>query len=240
VSGGHGRQLGLDLAPPPALGRGDFLVAAPNALALAMIEAAGGLPGGRLVLTGPEGAGKTHLASIWARAQGAAWLDAAALPRDLPALLAPGAPRHLVLDGAEGVAGEPAREEALFHLLNHLAGAEGQILLTARAPVQGWGLALPDLASRLGAAAQASVLPPDDALLTALLVKLFADRQAQVGPDLILWLVARIERSFAAARDVVARLDAEALRLRRPITRAFAQAVLADTLTAGQTEFWPD
>jgi chromosomal replication initiation ATPase DnaA len=238
------RQLGLDLAPPPAMERADFLAAAPNALALALIEAPGGLPGGRLVLSGPEGAGKTHLASIWAQAGGGvvrgSWLSPATLPRDLPALLAPDAPLRLVLDEAEGVAGDPAREEALFHLLNHLAGVGGQILLTARAPVQGWGLGLPDLASRLTAAAQVAVQPPDDALLTALLVKLFADRQAQVGPDLILWLVARIERSFAAARSIVARLDAEALRLRRPITRAFAQAVLADTLAAGQTEVWPD
>lgn len=239
--GPHGRQLGLDLAPPPALGRADFLTAAPNALALAMIEAPGGLPGGRLVLTGAEGAGKTHLASIWAHRQPlAGWLACATLPRDLPALLEPGGPRHLVLDGAEGVAGDPAREEALFHLLNHLAHVGGQILLTAPVPVPGWGLTLPDLSSRLTAAAQVAVQPPDDALLTAVLVKLFADRQAQVGPDLILWLVARIERSFAAARQTVARLDAEALRLRRPITRAFAQAVLADTLTAGQTDFWPD
>jgi chromosomal replication initiation ATPase DnaA len=236
----HRAQLGLDLAPPPALGRADFLISAPNALALAMIEAPGGLPGGRLVLTGPEGAGKTHLASIWARAQGAGWLDAATLPRDLPALLGPRSPGHLVLDGAEAVAGTPAREEALFHLLNHLGPAGGQILLTARAPVPGWGLGLPDLASRLGAAAQVAVQPPDDALLTAVLVKLFADRQAAVSPDLILWLVARIERSFAAARQVVARLDAEALRLRRPITRSFAQAVLADTLAAGQTGHGPD
>lgn len=229
---GHERQLGLELAPPPALGRADFLPAPPNALALAALDA--GLPGGRLLLTGPAGAGKTHLASIWATERGALWLSCATLPRDLPALLARRAPRRMALDGAEAVAGTPG-EEALFHLLNHLKAEGGELLLTARAPARDWGLALPDLASRLAALPQVPLAPPDDALLAAVLVKLFADRQAEVGPELIAWLVARIDRSFAAARATVARLDAESLRLRRPITRAFAQAVLAQDEARGQS-----
>lgn len=223
----HDRQLGLALAPPPALGRADFLPAPSNALALALIDDPAGLPAGRLVLTGPGGAGKTHLASIWAQARGALWLDPAHLERLLPALIEETAPRALALDGAEALAGTPG-EEALFHLLNHLAASGGEILLTARTPSRDWGLGLPDLASRLEASAHTALAPPDDALLAAVLVKLFTDRQAQVGPDLIQWLVRRIDRSFAAARDAVARLDAESLRLRRPLTRAFAQAVLAE------------
>lgn len=225
-AGGDPRQLGLDLALPPALGRADFLPAPPNALALALIEAPGGLPGGRLLIHGPEGSGKTHLAAIWAAQTGAAWLAPARLATDLPALLAPGAPDRLALDGAEAVARGPG-EEALFHLLNHLSGSGGQILLTARTPARDWGLALPDLASRVTAAHHAPLAAPDDALLTAVLVKLFADRQAPVAPDVIPWLVRRIERSFAAAQATVAHLDAEALRRRATITRPFAQAVLA-------------
>lgn len=226
------RQLGLALAPPPALGRADFLPAPPNALALAALDAPA-LPGGRLLLTGPAGAGKTHLASIWAAGRGALWLSPDALPRALPALLERDGPQRLALDGAQAVAGGPG-EEALFHLLNHLAAQRGEILLTARAPVRDWGLQLPDLESRLSAMARIAIEPPDDALLAAVLVKLFADRQAAVAPELIAYLAARIDRSFAAARATVARLDAESLRLRRPITRAFAQAVLAEDREPGQ------
>lgn len=226
----HRRQLGLDLAPPPALGRADFLPAAPNVLALAALDAPGGLPGGRLVLTGPEGAGKTHLASIWAAERDAAWLDPARLAADLPALLAAPAPLRLALDDAGRLAADAAAQEALFHLLNHLAATGGEALLTARQPARAWGLTLPDLVSRLAAATHVALLPPDDALLSAVLVKLFADRQTPVAPDLIAWLVARIDRSFAAAHRTVARLDAEALRLRAPLTRAFAQRVLTDDI----------
>ncbi len=233
---GDGRQLGLALAPAPAMGRADFLPAAPNALALALISAPEGLPGGRLVIHGPEGAGKSHLAAIWAAERGARWLCPEGLVAELPVLLDAPAPLGLAFDRADAVAGVAAGEEALFHLLNHLAATRGEILLAARSPARDWGLALPDLASRLTAATHVALGPPDDTLLTALLVKLFADRQAEVAPDLILWLARRIERSFAAAQDVVARLDTEALRLRQPITRALAQAVLAQARGIGEGE----
>lgn len=228
------RQLGLALAPAPALGRADFLPAAPNAVALALIEAPGGLPGGRLVLHGPQGAGKTHLAAIWAARTGAAWIRPDALAPALPALLADRTSTNLVIDDAPTLAGGDG-EEALFHLLNHRVTSGGQILLTARAPSRDWGLRLPDLASRLAAAQHAGVGAPDDALLTAVLVKLFADRQAQVAPDVIVWLAPRIERSFAAAQAVVAHLDTEALRRRAAITRPFAQAVLDGAPGFGDT-----
>lgn len=223
----HGpRQLGLSLALPPAMGRADFLPLGSHALALAAVDAPGGLPGGRLVICGPEGSGKTHLASIWTGGTGALWLEAGHLARDLPMLLAPGGSERLTLDGAEAVAGDPQAEEALFHLLNHLSAAGGQILLTADRPAGDWSVALPDLRSRLVASAHVALDPPDDALLAAVLVKLFADRQISPPPGLIDWLVRHIERSFAAARQAVARIDAEALRLRRPVTRALAQEVL--------------
>ena len=140
------RQLGLGLAPAPALGRADFLPAAPNALALALITAEGGLPGGRLVIHGPEGAGKTHLAAIWAAERGARWLVPERLAAELPGLLAAGEPRRLVLDRADALAGDQPGEEALFHLLNHLAATGGEVLLCARDPARDWGLGLPDLA----------------------------------------------------------------------------------------------
>jgi len=209
-------QRPLPLALPARMGRAQFVPSGCNAAALAMLGTP--LPGGRLVVHGPEGAGKTHLLQIWARARGAAMLRPAALPgADLPGLLANGA---VALDDAAAVAHDPARQAALFHLLN-LAGAQGaEVALAARTPVRDWALGLADLASRLQAAAHVALAPPDDALLRAVLAKLFADRQVAVPDTVIPYLLARMERSLGAAQRLVAALDSAALAQGRPITRA--------------------
>ena len=125
----------------------------------------------------------------------------------------------MVVEDADEMAGLPAHEEALFHLINHMAAAGGHLLLTAQRPPRDWGLALPDLLSRMQSIAIARLEAPDDALLSAVLVKLFADRQIAVPPNLIPYLAARMDRSIAAARHLVAALDAHALALGRPVTR---------------------
>jgi chromosomal replication initiation ATPase DnaA len=142
---------------------------------------------------------------------------------DLPALAEAGA---IVVEDAEAVAGVAAGETALFHLHNILGARDGALLLTAARPVRDWGLALPDLESRMQAIAVTRLDPPDDALLSAVLVKLFADRQIAVAPALIPYLASRMDRSFEAARDLVARLDALALAAGRPVTRQLASALL--------------
>ena len=128
----------------------------------------------------------------------------------------------MVEDAADGV-----NERALFHLINLVREEEAYLLITARTPPGRWAVALPDLASRLRAIPAVMLTAPDDALLRAVLVKLFADRQLAVDEALIAYLVTRIERSFAAARAAVERLDREALRRKRPVTRALAAEVLA-------------
>lgn len=223
-------QYPLELALPEAMGRGDFFVAPSNAAALAAVEDWARWPGGKLVLLGPPGSGKTHLARIWAAEAGAAVVPAAALaPEALPALAAAG---RVAVEDAEAVAGEPAREAALLHLHNLIAEGGGRLLLTARAPAAAWGLRLPDLASRMESAAHARLGEPDDRLLSAVLVKLFADRQIAVTPALIPYLCRRIERSLAAARAAVAALDAAALAQGRPVTLALARELL-DSPAAG-------
>lgn len=224
------RQLALDLPLRAASGRGDFVVAPANAAALAAMDGWAAWPHGRLLLVGPEGAGKTHLARVWQAARpGTAWAEGDALdPSAVPALAAAGA----VVDAAEAVAGDPARETALFHLVN-LAQAEGApLLLAARRPVRDWGLRLPDLESRLAATATVALAAPDDALLAAVMAKLFADRQVAVGPEVLAWLVLRLERSLAAAAAAVARLDAEALAQRRAITVPLARDLLGPEIGA--------
>lgn len=214
-------QLAFDLPSRPALGRADFLVAGSNALALQQIEDWHAWPDARLLLTGPEGAGKTHLACVWAEMTGAVILNAAAMPAALPLEAA-----ALVIEDIDRIAGDRTAEEVLFHLHNALFQRRAPLLLTASGTPTQWPLALPDLASRLSAIPLATVEAPDDALLSGLLVKLFADRQIVVTPDLIAYLVSRIDRSFAAARDIVAELDAAALARGRPITRALAADVI--------------
>lgn len=221
------RQLALDLPARPALARSDFFVSPANRLALAQIDAWPDWPDRRIAVAGPKGAGKTHLAHVWAARSGAVILEAGALAAADPAgVPADGA---VVVEDGDGLAEAPADgagQEALFHLCNRLLAGGGSLMVTGReAPAQ-WGLTLPDLASRLRTAAVARLEAPDDALLAVVLIKLFADRQLEVGPDLIQYLLPRMERSFAGAEAVVARLDRAALAARRTVTPRLAAEVL--------------
>jgi chromosomal replication initiation ATPase DnaA len=211
------RQLVLALDHATSFAREDFLAGPSNAAALALIERWPDWPDRIMALVGPEGSGKTHLASIWAEASGARVLSARLLgDADLPAALATGA---LVLEDLEPAGLD---ERALFHLLN-LAREQGTYLLvTARAAPAGFPVGIRDLGSRLRALPAVTLAAPDDPLLRALIVKLAADRQLAVDEALVNYLSHRIERSFAAARAAVARLDEEALRRQRPATRALA------------------
>ncbi|HDR27725.1 chromosomal replication initiator DnaA [Rhodovulum sp.] len=222
------RQLILDLPVRPARGRAAFFVAPANEIAVAQIEDWRAWPGGKLVLIGPEGSGKTHLAHVWTELTGAPVVPAAGLAQaDLPALAETGA---VAVEDADRIGGDRTAETALFHLHNLLAASGGALLVSARDPARDWGLGLPDLASRMQAAATAHLDPPDDVLLAAVLVKLFADRQLAVKPDLIGYLVDRMERSFAAAAETVAAIDREALATgHRPGLR-LARTVLDKTL----------
>jgi chromosomal replication initiation ATPase DnaA len=216
------RQLALALGHSESLAREDFLEGPSNADALALIERWPDWPSRAVALVGPEGSGKSHLASIWANAAGARFISAHALEEaNLPAALATGA---LVVEDVVPATGE----RALFHLLNLARADDAYLLLTARIPPVQWPVGLPDLASRLRHIVAVNVAPPDDVLLRAVLVKLFTDRQIKVDESLIAYLAARIERSFAAARAAVATLDREALRRKRPLTRALAAEVFRD------------
>ena len=209
------RQLILDLPVHTALGQADFFVSASNAQAVAVMQ--GDWPQGKLVLTGPLGAGKTHLARVWAAQTGAA-----VLPPDLASLdLAALNPAAVVVDDADQLAGTGA-ETALFHLHNLVLAAGGRLLMTGQTPPTRWPIRLPDLASRLQATATTALDAPDDGLLMAVLVKLFSDRQLAVPPKLLPYIAARMERSLATAQALVAALDARALAEGRAITRAMA------------------
>lgn len=218
------RQLAFDLPARPALGRADLFVSPANALALAGLDAWRGWPGRKMILVGPHGAGKTHLAHVWATEAQAVLVDSGALPgADLSALAQEQA---VALEDADTLAGDPEAETALFHLHNLLAERQRPFLMTASAPPRDWGLDLPDTRSRMQAAPVARLDPPDDSLLSAVLVKLFADRQITVPPALVAWLVQRMDRDLGTARALVAELDARSLAEQRPVTRQMAQEIL--------------
>lgn len=216
-------QLILDLPVRPALGRDEFFVSQANAAAVAGIDGWRDWPHGKMVLVGPEASGKTHLAHVWASMTDAQVIAAEALADLAPEQTA----TMVVIEDADRVHGKPA-ETALFHLHNAVTGQGGRILLTARSDPSRWPMALPDLRSRMQQAWVLKLQPPDDALLAAVMVKMAADRQLALSPRLISYAVLRMERSFAAARALVAAIDARALRDKSRPTQTMISALLAE------------
>lgn len=212
-------QLIFDLPAGVALTAGDFFVSEANRTAFVMVTHPDGWPERKLVLTGPAGSGKSHLARIFAEQNGARIVSAAALTEALQHAKTP-----LVIEDVEGLTS--AGETILFHLHNHMAEAKLPLLLTAQATPSRWKIDLPDLASRMQATTPTTIADPDDDLLSAVIIKLFADRQITPSPDLPAYLAVRIERSFQAAADIVAAIDAAALREKRKVNKALAKQVI--------------
>lgn len=213
------RQLAFALPHAESFTRDNFLEGPANAAGLALVDSWPDWPNRVMLLIGPEGSGKSHLAAIWAEQSGARATSAHTLtPTEVPTALATGA---LVI---EDLSSADIDERALFHLLN-LAREDGAfVLMTARAPPT--EVELRDLRSRLRAVPTVQLLPPDDQLFRALIVKFCADRQLAVDESIVSYLVTRLERSYAAVRQTIEFLDAEALRLGRPVTRALAAELL--------------
>ncbi len=224
-------QLPLELPLRPAFGREDFLVAPSNEVAVAWIDRWPDWPGPALALYGPPGCGKSHLCQVWRAASGAVEIDAVRLAQAEPPELL-GAARACVIDDAEGLlgaggeGGARAGAERLLHLFNTVVERGGQLLLASRAAPARWPCGLADLGSRLAAATAVRLEAPDDALMEALLIKLCADRQLAVGEEVLRYLLARMERSFAAARALVAALDRASLAEGRAVTVPLARRVL--------------
>jgi chromosomal replication initiation ATPase DnaA len=215
------RQLAFALPHAESRTRDNFLEGPANAAGVALIDAWPEWPAKTMFLVGPDGSGKSHLAAIWAEQAGARSVAAHALSATaVPAALTTGA---LVL---EDLKPGDIDERALFHLLNMAREDDAYILVTARDAPASLPIALNDLRSRLRAVPMVELLPPDDQLFRALIVKLCADRQLTVDEAVVSYVATRIERSYAAAREAVALLDSESLRLGRPVTRALAAELL--------------
>jgi chromosomal replication initiation ATPase DnaA len=217
------RQLAFALPHAESLTRDNFLEGPANAAGLALVDGWPDWPNRIMLLVGPEGSGKSHLAAIWAEQAGARSIPAHALTAAaVPGALATGA---LVV---EDLKSPDLDERALFHLMNLAREEAAFVLITARTPPTALQIELRDLRSRLRAVPTVLLLPPDDQLFRALIVKFCADRQLIVDETVVSYLSSRIERSYAAVRQAVELLDTEALRLGRPVTRALAADLLRD------------
>lgn len=218
---GNPKQLAFDLPLDPRYEREDFLVSPSNEQAYALIERWPDWPDTILLLVGPRGSGKSHLGAIWAATARAWTIDAFEVREEkVPHLISGGA---LLIEDADR---DDRDERALFHLLNRARERKASLLMTCARPPDQWGLRTPDLLSRLRLAPSITLEGPDDALLKAVLVKLFVDRQLVVDTTVVDYIAVRIERSLARAAEVVAALDREALSRGRRISRQIAAAVL--------------
>jgi chromosomal replication initiation ATPase DnaA len=216
------RQLLLDLPLRQALGRDDFLVTSSNSAAVELIDQWPHWPTLGAIIVGPPGSGKSHLVEVWRQKAGAAISSA----KDLSVAAVP----QLFENGAlavEDLAEANYDERALFHALNLARQQGGQVLLTARSAPASWRFEVPDLASRLNALPVVSILPPDDALLRGVTVKLFSDRQINVDEAMVSFILLRMPRSLDAARALVAEIDRQALEQRAEVTKPFLSKVLA-------------
>ncbi len=219
-------QLVFDLGHRPALARTDFLVSQCNADAVAWIDRWPDWPAPGLVIEGPAASGKSHLGQVWRALAGAPMITPAELDHSEPPDLV-GSSAEIYIDGADAIAGSPGRERVALHVYNLVAERGGHILLSARTPPGRWQVGLADLRSRLNALPVATIAPPDDAVLGAVLLKLFADRQLQVGVDVVQFAVTRMERSFEAAERLVAMADEAALASQRRVGVPLVRDVLA-------------
>ena len=206
-------QLPLDLPVRSAMNAAGFVVSDSNQDAVAWLDRWPDWPGAALAVYGPPGCGKTHLAHVWQARSAARFLDASALEQ-LPER------ENLILDGIR------LPEEHLFHLINHVRAQRTSLLILDREPPARWAVRLPDLASRLAGIPAVAVQPPDDTLLAAVLAKHFSDRQVDVAPEVIAYLVKQIERSFIAAETAARRLDRAAMAKGAAISIRLAREIL--------------
>lgn len=224
-----GRQLPLSLTTPPSRTRDDFIVGAANSAAAALVDHWPDWPAPSALLVGPQGSGKSHLASAWATRAEAPVLSQGQLGGIDPLALAESGNVAV-----EDIDRHRTDDTALLHLLNAMRERGRFVLMTAAASPSQWVTAVPDLASRLRAATRVMIAEPDDELLAQVLVKLFADRQMAVDRTVVEFALRRMERSLAAANAFVAALDAAALAGKRAPSRALAAEVLEQLSLRGR------
>ena len=213
-------QLTLDFEHRTALSSEDFLVADCNRDAISWIDVWPNWPTPVLVIFGPVGSGKSHLAAVFAAYSGAKKVTVNEFD-----FARSNFNSDLIIEDVDSMLCSD-QEVSLLHMYNAVKETSHRILMTATAPPARWGITLPDLRSRMNAAISVEIGPPEDSLIVALLVKIFADRQVQVSSDVIIYAASRMERSFLAVQQIVDNADRMALSSNKKITVALMKQVL--------------
>lgn len=224
---GKPQQIPMDFALRPAMGREDFLIENANKAAAGWIDKWPDWPAPACIITGPAASGKTHLTAVWQDKSGASTINPNQLTSKTAEALRKNK-RHLLLDGIDPWIGDKDAETTLFHLYNMAKEDGTSLLLTMRSSPAELPFALPDLASRLRAAPLAAIAAPDDGLLSAIMIKQFYDRKLPINHDMISYILPRMERSFAAARDIVEAADKRAWSEKRPLSIPLLREVLTE------------
>jgi len=219
-------QLPLDLPHRAAYEHEDFLVAPSNWQAVSWIDQWPDWPCHCVIIYGAAGCGKTHLSHVWEKAAEASRLTL----QDINLADFPEQATAVIVENVEDLMGEAGFQEKLFHLYNWQKEKGGFLLLSAKRPPKLWGMTLPDLSSRMLASTAIEIGVPDDALLSAIMVKQFSDRQINISKDVIAFLLPRMERSFAAVRAMVRAIDSLALSEKRKITVPLVRQLLEKTV----------
>ena len=214
-----GEQLPLVFNHHSASSRDDLLVSDRLAAAVAIVDAWPHWPAPVVILTGPQGSGKSHLAEIWRQQSGAK--DIVPTSGSDASMLAGLGP--VLFEDADRAGFD---EVELFHVINSVKQNGQSLLMTSRTWPLSWNVQLPDLRSRLKAATLVEIGEPDEILLSQVIVKLFADRQLAIDERIVDYIVQRMERSLATAQEVVEQLDQLALARRSKISRTLAAEVL--------------
>ena len=193
------KQLFLPLPYPDATGEDAFIISESNSRAAQSLKRWGAWPVMAAMLVGPRKSGRSLLARIFAAQSGGTIIDDA----------------------------ERANETAIFHAWNAAQSSRRPLLIIADSPPPAWDVALPDLRSRLVATPVLAINPPDDALMEALFIHEFARRSMDARPELIQWLIARVERSYVALVRAVDSLDQEVGQTRKRLSIPLARGTLA-------------
>ena len=216
-------QIPLDLGFREAMGRDDFLVAPCNQEAVAWIDRWPEWPSHILILHGPSASGKSHLAAVWAERTNASFWS----PDDVVSEKTCQNHKAIVIERADLLIGDKEAETKLFHLYNMAKEEQMHILCTMAQPPSQLSFCVADLSSRLRSAQSIGISEPDDALLSAIIVKLFLDRQIQITPDVLRYILPRMDRSFVAARRLVTNADKMALAAKKPVSIPLMRQVLS-------------
>ena len=234
-------QLPLEFYHRPYMSKDDFMPAACNFEAYLLIDSWPVWTYFAACIYGPEGCGKTHLANIFSEKVSIIehypykipYIKAQELTLEMPRQLLS---KHFCLIVED--LNNNINQEALFNLYNIYRDEGGCILFTSNEAPARINFSLPDLRSRMNIVPSIEIKEPDDDLLSALLVKLFMDRQITITPDLIKYILANMQRSFSYARKLVAETDRVSLANKRAVSLQIIKEAMSNLADKRQGELF--